>query len=144
MVILTYQFLQCTGYVTHFAALWRPRSHPGPITKNAAVLKPKCAECSRTVAKNQKHLCCSECSQYTHAKCINIKNKVVNSTEWICYSCALPNFLESLFNESDSNLHVTCDEMNSSTEKSSERATITEELSIEMQKKLKKIYESRI
>ncbi len=110
-------------------------SHPGRITKKAAVLKPKCTECSWTVAKNQKHLCCSECSQYTHAKCINIKNKVVNSTEWICYSCALPNFSESLFNESDSNLH---DEVNSSTEKSSERATITEELSIKMQKNSKK------
>ena len=76
-------------------------TQPGPISsqKSTTTKKPKCPECLRTIAKNHKTLYCTECTRYFHVKCVGL-NTNNRSCQWICYSCALPNFSDSFFDDS--------------------------------------------
>ena len=75
--------------------------NPGPGTKYP------CGMCNRTVARNHRAVCCDECDSWLHIKCCGIDPKtytnLVNSNcSWICPTCTLPNFSDSLFDsESD-------------------------------------------
>ena len=62
-------------------------------TQNRRRVSPKCTECKKTVAKNQKHYVCTTCFDFTHAKCANISTikfmSGVTPKEWICPNCTI-------------------------------------------------------
>ena len=69
------------------------QSNPGPRTQSAP--KYPCKECGKSVRNNQDAILCSECSVWSHAKCLNmskgtfryfLKNPTI---DWVCPLCSL-------------------------------------------------------
>ena len=74
-------------------------TNPGPII---------CTTCLRTVAKTHRHIKCADCQLIRHIKCANVtpdEYKLLKGhrRDWICFSCALPKYDESLFGPSSCN-----------------------------------------
>ncbi len=78
----------------------------GDIELNPSPITYLCGECEKAVAANHRALQCDGCDQWIHIKCCNVKPKDYavmcrqESISWICDHCSLPNFSDSFFNDS--------------------------------------------
>ena len=77
----------------------------GDIETNPGPVRCPCGICNRAVASNHRAVCCDDCNSWIHIKCANISPehyehlKTSNCT-WICFSCGIPNFSDSFFENS--------------------------------------------
>ena len=74
-------------------------SNPGPV-------KFPCGICNEPMRKNKRGIQCEDCIMWHHIKCINLPvnkyNKLSTSTDsWFCKSCTLPNFIDSIFENTE-------------------------------------------
>ena len=70
--------------------------NPGPNWKFP------CGSCNKPVKKNQKGIQCDQCNLWYHTKCCAVGDDsyylLANSScSWLCVSCGLPSFSNSLF-----------------------------------------------
>ena len=95
----------------------------GDVQVNPGPIKYPCGMCSRPVANNHRGLECDECESWVHIRCGDVTAKnyemllLQQSFTWICPKCALPNFSDSFFNESnlaDKNLYDSLSDLDSS------------------------------
>ena len=76
--------------------------NPGPLIKKRAT--SRCSECEKAVAKNHKRCVCTQCFDFTYAKCARIFKDIrtVSATvpqEWTCHKCIgslLPFYMDTL------------------------------------------------
>ena len=69
--------------------------NPGPNWKYP------CETCNKPVKRNQKGIQCDHCDLWYHTKCCSIGDEIYNifansSCVWLCRSCGLPSFSNSL------------------------------------------------
>ena len=98
--------------------------NPGPN-------KYPCGICDRPVAKNHRGLECDECGYWVHIKCGDVTSTdyelllLKEQFTWICPRCAIPNFSDSFFDESnlaDANLFDSLSDLDTSMEAALENA----------------------
>lgn len=70
--------LYCSNSTASFNILICGDVHPqpGPIADKTRK-KNKCHDCERTIAKNHRYVCCSECKKFWHLKCAGLTSKSV-------------------------------------------------------------------
>ena len=101
----------------------------GDVQMNPGPNKYPCGICDRPVAKNHRGLECDECGHWVHIKCGNVTSKnyelllLKEQFTWICPRCAIPNFSDCFFDESnlaDVNLFDSLSDLETSMETTSE------------------------
>ncbi|XP_072018627.1 uncharacterized protein [Amphiura filiformis] len=97
----------------------------GDVQLNPGPTKFPCGICDRPVAKSHRGLECDECGFWVHIRCGDVTAKQYEKFlkqdhfTWICPHCALPNFSDSFFDESnlaDKNPYDSISELDSSSE----------------------------
>ena len=93
-------FLQLSGDV---------EANPGPAMKST---KPQCCSCSMTLKKNQNGVRCLGCSSTFHIKCSAMSRKELinyrrHGSPWYCFSCCMPQFTDSFFENSSGCLDLS-------------------------------------
>ena len=103
----------------------------GDVQMNPGPNKYPCGICDRPVAKNHRGLECDECGYWVHIKCGDVTSTdyelllLKEQFTWICPRCAIPNFSDSFFDESnlaDANLFDSLSDLDTSMEAALENA----------------------
>ena len=83
----------------------------GDLHPNPGPYQPKfpCVICEKAAKWNQRAVCCDKCDGWFHVSCMNMNTVVYDalansSISWICCQCGMPNFSDSLFSKSDTQL----------------------------------------
>lgn len=90
------------------------QTNPGPRQQSAP--KYPCKECGKNVRNNQDAILCSECSIWSHAKCLKISNATFQyyfnnpTIDWICSLCSLPCPGKSFFEDEVENIESLNDD----------------------------------
>lgn len=76
----------------------------GDISTNPGPPADTCGSCYKHIKTNQRGICCDDCNNWYHPKCINMSVKEYNQLaksdfQWFCSLCVLPNFSDSLFED---------------------------------------------
>ena len=82
---------------------------PGSAMKST---KPQYCSCSKTLKKNQNGVRCLDCSSTFHIKCSAMSRKELinyrrHESPWYCFSCCMPQFTDSFFENSSGCLDLS-------------------------------------
>lgn len=94
---------------------------PGPEKRK---FKPKypCGECRRTIRRNQDTILCARCNILSHTNCLKLSKSSLNyyqqhpERDWVCSLCSLPDYNESVLNNSTVETNLTATDLLSTAE----------------------------